>query len=68
MWKKFDELNNTDPKFYCSDYIGVELNRCKVKTGTSLRVWENNGWINETDPYGWFSVVFQILFRKKIFR
>ena len=52
MWKKFDELNNIDPKFYCSDYIGVELNRCKVKTGTSLRVWENNGWINETDPYG----------------
>ena len=22
--------------------------------GTSLRFWENKGWIIEIDPYGWF--------------
>ena len=30
----------------------------KVKTGTSLRFWENKGWINEIDPYGWFQWYF----------
>ena len=19
-----------------------------------IKIWENKGWINETDPYGWF--------------
>ena len=27
------------------------MNKCGVKCGTSLRFWENKGWIN---PYGWF--------------
>ena len=22
--------------------------------GTSLRFWENKGWINKQDPHGWF--------------
>ena len=25
-----------------------------VKCETSLRFWENKGWINSIDPYGWF--------------
>ena len=32
-WKDFDQLKNTDAKFYESDYYDS-----KVKTGTSLRV------------------------------
>ena len=23
------------------------------------KVWENNGWINEIDPYGWFQWYFR---------
>ena len=30
-----------------------------VKCGTSLRFWENNGWINPIDPYGWFQWYFK---------
>ena len=53
-WKEFDQLKNIDAKFYASDYYDKNLNKCKVKTGISLRFWENKGWINEIDPYGWF--------------
>ena len=30
------------------------MNKYKVKRGTSLRFWENKGWINSIDPFGWF--------------
>ena len=53
-WKEFDQLKNIDTKFYASDYYDVNVNKCNVKTGTSLRFWENKGWINEIYPYGWF--------------
>ena len=52
--KEFDELKNIDQKYYCSNYYDVNVNEYGVKCGTSLRFWENNGWINSTDPYGWF--------------
>ena len=35
-WKEFDQLKYTDAKFYASDYYDKHLNKCKVKTGTSL--------------------------------
>ena len=35
------------------------MNKYKVKTGTSRRFWENKGWINEIDPYGWFQWYFR---------
>ena len=35
------------------------MNKYKVKTGTSLRFWENKGRINEIDPYGWFHWYFR---------
>ena len=53
-WKEFNELKNIDQKYYFLNLHDVELNKCKVKTGTSLRFGENNGWINKIDPYGWF--------------
>ena len=30
------------------------MNKYGVKCVKSLRFWENKGWINKTDPYGWF--------------
>ena len=51
-WKKFDKLKNIDQEFYCSDYDDVSVNKYGVKCGTSLRFWENKGWINKIYPYG----------------
>ena len=33
-------LKNIDAKFYASDYYDVNVNKCGVKCGTSLRFWE----------------------------
>jgi hypothetical protein len=30
-----------------------ELNKYKVVSGTSLQAWEESGWMNKQDPYGW---------------
>ena len=49
-WKEFNELKSIDQKYYSSNYYDVELNKYKVKTGTSLRFWESKAWINEIDP------------------
>ena len=53
-WKEFDFLKDIDPKLYSSNYYDVRVNKYGAKCGTSLRFWENKGWINEQDPYGWF--------------
>ena len=58
-WKEFDQLKDIDQKFYFSDYYDVSVNKYGVKCGTSPRFWENNGWINEIDPYGWFQWYFR---------
>ena len=54
-WKEFVQLKKIDAKFYTSDYYDKNLNKYEVKTGTSLRFWENKSWINKMDPFGWFS-------------
>ena len=51
-WKEFDQLKNIDAEFYATDYYDKNLNKQKVKTRTSVRFWENKGWINEIDPCG----------------
>ena len=58
-WKEFDRLKNIDAKFYASDYYDKNLNKYEVKTGTSLRFWGNQGWINKIDHYGWFQWYFR---------
>ena len=58
-WKEFDELKNIDQKYYCSDYYDVSVNKYGVKCGTSLRFWENKGWIHSIDTYGWFQWYFR---------
>ena len=52
-WKEFKVLKNIARGCYCSDYYNVSLNKYYVKCCTSLRFWENKGWINSIDPYGW---------------
>ena len=39
---------------FSEDYYDVNVNKYGVKCGASLKFWENKGWINEIDPYGWF--------------
>ena len=38
-------LKSIDAKSYASDYYDVNVNKYGVKCGTSLRFWENKGWI-----------------------
>lgn len=30
------------------------INRYKVKCGGDLAMWEDSGWMRDSDPYGWF--------------
>ena len=53
-WKELVHLKNIDAKFHAPDYYDVNVNKYGIKTRTSLRFWENKGWINKLDPYGWF--------------
>ena len=46
-------MKSIHQKYYCSDYYNANINKYGIKWGTSLGFWENNGWINEIDPYGW---------------
>ena len=57
LWKEFNQLKNIDKKYYCSNYYDVSVNKYGVKWRTSLRFWENKGWINEIDHYGWFQCI-----------
>ena len=39
--------------------IDVNINKYCVKCGTSLKFWENKGWIKSIDPCGWFQWYFK---------
>ena len=53
-WKEFDFFRTVDVRYYSTDFYDAGINKYGVKCGTSLRFWENKGWIKEQDPYGWF--------------
>ena len=57
-WKEFIHLKNIEPKFYASDY-DINVNKYGVKCRTSLRFWENKGWISKIEPYAWFQWYFR---------
>ena len=57
-WKEFGELKNVDQKYYCSNYYDFGVNKYGVKC-LLLRIWENIGWINPIDTYGWFQCCFR---------
>ena len=46
-WKEFDQLKDIDQKCYCSSYCDVSVSKYGVKCRTSLRFWENKGWITK---------------------
>ena len=52
-------MKDIDQRYYCLSYYDVSVNKYGVKWGTSLRFWENKGWTNEIDPYGWFQWYFR---------
>ena len=58
-------FKNIDAKFDASDYYDKNLNKYKVKTGASLRFWENKGWINEIDPFVGFSGILGTVMEKR---
>ena len=58
-WKEVVHSTNIEAKFYASDSFDVNVNIYGVKCETSLRSWENKGWINKIDPYGWFQWYFR---------
>lgn len=35
------------------DKYDIQVNKYKVKCGSTLEEWEHNGWIHPQDPYGW---------------
>ena len=63
---KFDQLKDIDQKYYCSDYYESSVNKYGVKCGTSLRCWENKGWTNEIDLYGWFLWYFRYWWGRRL--
>ena len=58
-WKELDEWENIDQNYYCSNFYDVDVDKYKVLCGTSLRFWENKGYTNPIDPYGWFQWYFR---------
>ena len=41
-------------KHVISPVYDNNVNKYRVKCGGSLEMWEESGWINKQDPYGWF--------------
>ena len=41
-------------KMVISSKYDKKVNKYKVKCGSSLENWEQSGWIDKQDPYGWF--------------
>ena len=58
-WKEFDQLQDIGQKYYCSSHYDYSGNKYGVKCEISSRFWENKGWINEIDHYGWFQWYFR---------
>lgn len=50
---------NIDKKYYFSNHYDISINKYKIKCGTSSKFWENKGWINFIDPYGWLQWYFK---------
>ena len=58
-WNEFNVLKDVYQMYYWSNYCESSVNKYGVRCGTSLRFWENKGWINPVEPYGWFQWYFR---------
>jgi len=57
VWQELpkDWLEGLNIKSLVSSSIyDASKNKYKVKCGASLEEWENSGWMDKQDPYGWF--------------
>jgi len=57
VWQELpkDWLEGLDIKNQVSSsFYDNSRNKYKVKCGASLEEWENSGWMDKQDPYGWF--------------
>ena len=48
-WKNVPEEHLVNP----IENYDININKYKVRVGTSLQFWESKGWIDKQDPYGW---------------
>jgi hypothetical protein len=54
-FEKYGWFDNLDIKTQItSEICRPSVNKHKVKAGSSLKAWEESGWIEKIDPYGWF--------------
>lgn len=44
---------NIDDKWLISSECDLSINKYGVKSGSTLKMWEEKGWITKDDPYGW---------------
>jgi hypothetical protein len=60
--RNYENVHEEFPKSWWEDLEAEQLtsktcnksiNKYKVKSGTSLKYWEEKGWITKQDPYGW---------------
>jgi len=56
VWKELPDFwfENLPDNYFKSEVYDENINKYKVKCGSDLSIWENSGWINPQDPYGWF--------------
>ena len=68
-WKEFNELIDiiADIIAQTINIIDVSVNKHDVKWATSLRFWENKGWIKPIDLYGWFQSYFRYWFGRRLY-
>jgi hypothetical protein len=54
-FKKLGWWNGISNKHLTSDWskYDVNINKYKVKCGSTLEAWEEKEWIKKQDPYGW---------------
>lgn len=55
QYLKYPFLKRIDKNLLTRDWkdYNKNLNKYKVKVGTTLEFWEDKGWITSFNPYGW---------------